>query len=38
MVDTDAARRQAILSIVTMLRKLSLANLIIIQKICKNIH
>lgn len=38
MVDTDAARRQAILSIVTMLRKLNLESLIIIQKICKNIH
>lgn len=38
MVDTDAARRQVILSIVTMLRKLNLENLIIIQKICKNIH
>lgn len=38
MVDTDAARRQAILSIVTMLRKMNLESLIIIQKICKNIH
>lgn len=38
MVDIDAARRQAILSIIAILKKLSVENLIIIQRICKNIH
>lgn len=38
MVDTDAARRQVILSIMELLKNASLAKLIIIQEFCKNIQ
>lgn len=38
MVDTDAARRQLMLSILELLKNASLAKLIIIQEFCKNIQ
>lgn len=38
MVDTDAARRRLVLSILELLKNASLAKLIIILEFCKNIQ